>query len=69
MAPEESAMKRERTSSDARIRASVKYNETHVVRKFLGFNASTDADILAHLENVPNFQGYVKTLIRNDMKG
>lgn len=61
-------MKNERKSSDARIRASVKYNDSHVERKYLGFNTSTDSDIIEHLKTIPNFQGYVKSLIRNDMQ-
>lgn len=32
------------------------------------FNRKTDADILAQLDAVPNKQGYIKKLIREDLK-
>ena len=32
-------------------------------------NKGTDAEILAKLESVDNMQGYIKELIRNDIKG
>lgn len=32
------------------------------------FNLKTDADILARLDAVPNKQGYIKKLIREDLK-
>lgn len=32
------------------------------------FNIKTDADILARLDAVPNKQGYIKKLIREDLK-
>lgn len=38
-------------------------------RKYgLKLSKTTDADIIQHLESIPNMQGYIKTLIRNDMK-
>lgn len=38
--------------------------------KFYGLKLSktTDADIIKHLETIPNIQGYLKNLIREDMK-
>ena len=37
-------------------------------RKYgLKLSKNTDADIIRHLETVPNMQGYIKALIRNDM--
>lgn len=45
----------------------MKYNAKNVIRKVLNFNKNTDADILEYLESVPNFQGYIKDLIRKDM--
>lgn len=35
----------------------------------LKFSKNTDADIIQHLEGIENIQGYIKTLIRADMKG
>ena len=34
----------------------------------LKFNVNTDADIIKHLGNQANFQGYIKKLIRDDME-
>ena len=34
----------------------------------LKFNRGTDGDILAKLESVPNIQGYIKELIRKDIR-
>ena len=44
------------------------YKKQHVKRKIFEFNKNTDADILEKLESVPNVQGYVKKLIRDDIK-
>ncbi len=33
----------------------------------LKFSRNTDADIIQHLEGIENIQGYIKSLIRNDM--
>lgn len=35
---------------------------------YLKLNKVTDADILAKLETVPSMQGYIKSLIRADIK-
>lgn len=51
----------------AQVRASMKYNRTHVKQVKMDLNRKTDADIIAHLESLPNVQGYLKQLIRNDM--
>lgn len=54
--------------SEARTRASTKYNKTHVRQFKLNLNIKTDADIIAKLDSLDNKQGYVKELIRNDLK-
>ena len=51
----------------AHVQATVKYNKTNVKQIKLNLNKKTDADILQKLEEVPNVQGYIKTLIRRDM--
>lgn len=48
--------------------ASIKYDRDNTKRIFIKLNTNTDIDILDHLENKPNKQGYIKELIRNDMK-
>ena len=44
------------------------YNQKNVKQVKLALNLKTDADIIQYLESIPNMQGYIKALIRNDMK-
>ena len=53
--------------TNAKSKASTKYNETHVRQIKLNLNIKTDADIIKKLEEVGNKQGYIKSLIRKDM--
>lgn len=48
--------------------AAHKYNQKNTVQVPIRLNKNTDADILAHLESVQSKQGYIKELIRRDMK-
>ena len=50
------------------IKAITKYDGINTRRIQLKFNKKTDADILNKLDNVENKQGYIKNLIRNDIK-
>lgn len=50
-------------------RANAKYDKTHCTGVFLKLNIGTDADILEKLNSVPNRQGYIKQLIRQDIAG
>jgi len=52
----------------AHVAAAVKYNSKNVKQIKLNLNLKTDADIIKALEAVPNKQGYIKDLIRKDMK-
>lgn len=45
-----------------------RYDKVHTRVVSLKFNKGTDADILSKLEGVGNVQGYIKSLIRNDIK-
>ena len=47
--------------------ASMKYDKKNTKRICLKFNLKTDADILEKLDKVPNMQGYIKELIRQDL--
>lgn len=49
-------------------RAIAKYDAAHTMQLKLKLNKKTDADILARLEKSGNKQGYIKELIRADMK-
>ena len=45
-----------------------RYDAEHTVQIKMKLNANTDADILRKLEEVGNKQGYIKELIRRDIK-
>jgi hypothetical protein len=61
-------MENERKNSEARIRANSKYNKAHTVGYSFRLNTKTDEDLINRLEAVPNIAGYIKQLIREDMK-
>lgn len=56
-------------ATKAQKRASAKYDAQNTKRYSLKLNLVTDADILARLEAVGNVQGYIKELVRRDMRG
>lgn len=49
--------------------AAIRYNRANVKQVKMNLNLKTDADILEHLATVGNVQGYIKNLIRQDMRG
>ena len=55
-------------ATKAAIKASNKYNKEHTVSIQVRLNKSIDADILAKLGAVPSKMGYIKELIRKDIK-
>lgn len=52
---------------EKKITPQMKYDSKNTERIYLKLNKKTDADILTHLENLENKQGYIKQLIRNDI--
>lgn len=54
--------------SDAQKRASIKYDKDHTRQIKFKFNLETDSDVLDKLDSVDNKQGYIKALIRADIK-
>lgn len=54
--------------SDAKKKANARYDSTHTRQITLKLNLQTDKDILDRLDEVENKQGYIKQLIREDMK-
>lgn len=59
-------------TTDAQKRAQQKYdrdNRDKFKVMTLKFNKEQDADVLEKLANVSNMQGYIKELIRKDIKG
>lgn len=55
-------------STQAQKRASIKYDALNTTRLYVRLNNKTDSDILEHLDQIENKQGYIKALIRQDMK-
>ena len=48
--------------------AKERYDKANTVQVKLKLNKKTDADILDKLQSVDNKQGYIKELIRADLK-
>lgn len=55
-------------TQEALKRAQKKYDENTTVQVKMKLNVKTDRDILEKLESVENKQGYIKELIRTDLK-
>lgn len=55
-------------TSKAQKEASKKYDKANTKGVYLKFNITTDKDILDHLQDVKNVQGYIKELIRSNIK-
>lgn len=55
-------------ATKSEIKAATKYNAENTKLLQIRLNFKTDADILEHLETVSSKMGYVKELIRADMK-
>lgn len=53
---------------ESQKRANAKYDRANTARLYIKLNNNTDADILDHLQNISNKQGYIKSLIREDIK-
>lgn len=58
----------EPVTSRKKIEYNTQYNAENVRQLKLNLNKKTDADIIDHLATKSNKQGYIKDLIRNDMK-
>lgn len=55
-------------ATEALKKAIRKYDKEHTKQVLLKLNKGTDADILQKLDEVDNKQGYIKGLIRDDIK-
>lgn len=55
-------------ATQAQIDASNKFNKENTLCVLLRLNFSTDRDVIQKLESVPSKMGYVKKLIRKDIK-
>lgn len=56
-------------ATEAKRKANAKYDRSHTQSVMLKLNKQTDADVLGVLDNVENKQGYIKELIRKDLRG
>ena len=56
-------------TTEAQKKASAKYDKEHTRSVMLKFNLTGDADILSKLDAVSNKQGYIKNLVRQDIRG
>lgn len=52
----------------AQLRATARYDKKNTRQITFKFNLNTDQDILEKLDSVDNRQGYIKRLIRADLK-
>lgn len=56
------------TISKAQLRAQEKYDKANTVQIKLKLNKKNDADLISWLYNISNKQGYIKSLIRDDIE-
>lgn len=54
--------------SNAQLKAQYKYDKANTQQVILKLNLKSDSDILEKLLNEDNKQGYIKALIRDDMR-
>lgn len=55
-------------TSDAKRRANAKYDAENTVQYAIKLNRTTDAELIEKLGLVKNRQGYIKQLIREDLR-
>ena len=55
-------------SRETQLRANEKYDKANTRQIKLKLNVKTDSDIIKKLDEVDNKQGYIKNLIREDIK-
>lgn len=54
--------------SEAKKKAQLRYDKENTRQIILKLNTKTDADVIGKLENVGNKQGYLKALVRGNMR-
>lgn len=55
-------------TSEAKKIADIKYKAANTKQIKFVLNKNTEPDLIAYLESIDNVQGYIKSLIRADMK-
>ena len=53
---------------DAQYRASEKYRKNNIRRIVVSLNRNTDQDIIDFLDTKDNIQGYIKEVLRSEIK-
>lgn len=53
--------------ADSQRKASDKYQASNIQQFTFKLNVKTDMDIIQHFWHIPNKQGYIKQLIRDDI--
>lgn len=53
---------------NVKYKSQKKYEAENTKRVYIKLNKNTDDDILSYLETLENKQGYIKSLIREDLK-
>lgn len=56
-------------ATEAQKKAVRKYNAVNVKAFTFKLNKKTDKDILEHMNEISNKQGYLKSLVRADIEG
>lgn len=56
------------TQTKSVIRAVAKYDKSNIKGLYIKLHKEKDADIIQKLDNVNSKQGYIKRLIREDIK-
>ena len=55
-------------ATKAQKAADARYKAANTKQIKFVLNKNTEPDLIAHLESIDNVQGYIKTLIRADMR-
>lgn len=55
-------------ATEAQIKAQAKYDAKNTRQVSMKLNRNTDKDVLDKLDEVPSKQGYIKELIRADLR-
>lgn len=61
-------MEEKKKRSYYNLEHQVRYQKEHVMRTVINLIDRTDSDIIQKLDSVENKQGYIKQLIRDDIK-
>lgn len=56
-----------RTTTPAQVRATAKYDKTHIKGYYIKLNLINDNDIIKRFAEVESVQGYIKELVRKDI--